>query len=128
MKLASRDKVERQIDRMSKLPAVPHILVRLNKMVEDSHSSAQDLGNVILKDQALTLRILKLVNSAYYRNSNQEKVSLVTMARTGHSGECQSRGSRRPSQSSSSTSAAMRESSSRMASPRSGVAREGSPA
>lgn len=76
----SRQDVDRQIDKMSKLPILPQILVKLNQVAEDSHASAEDLGRIILKDQALTLRILRVVNSAFYRHRRQRPITTVSKA------------------------------------------------
>jgi putative nucleotidyltransferase with HDIG domain len=78
--VVDRETIDRQIDRMSKLPILPQILVRLNQVASDSGSSAEDLGKVILKDQSLTLRILKVVNSAYYQRRGREQVTTVSKA------------------------------------------------
>ncbi|MFH1841927.1 MAG: HDOD domain-containing protein [bacterium] len=76
----SREQVDQQIEKMAKLPIVPQILIKLNKVATNNHASAEDLGKIILKDQALTLRILKVVNSAYYRRHHQERITTVSKA------------------------------------------------
>jgi len=76
----SREQVDQQIEKMAKLPIVPQILIKLNKVATNNHASAEDLGKIILKDQALTLRILKVVNSAYYRRHRQERITTVSKA------------------------------------------------
>lgn len=48
------------------LASLPHIYTRVNEMMESPHYSALDIGQVIATDPALTLRILKIVNSAFY--------------------------------------------------------------
>jgi putative nucleotidyltransferase with HDIG domain len=60
------DKVEQILSRIRTLPTLPTIVYRLLKLVESATSTATDLGDVIAKDQALTARILKLVNSSFY--------------------------------------------------------------
>jgi putative nucleotidyltransferase with HDIG domain len=60
------DKVEQILSRIRTLPTLPTIVYRLLKLVESTTSTATDLGDVITKDQALTARILKLVNSSFY--------------------------------------------------------------
>lgn len=78
--MPTREEVDRQIDRLSDLPVLPQVLIRLNAVAEDDHASADDLGRIILKDQALTMRLLKVVNSAYYRTSRHEVVTTVSKA------------------------------------------------
>lgn len=52
--------------RMRELPTLPLIAQRVVSLLNNPCSSAADLERVIKHDQALTARVLKLVNSAYY--------------------------------------------------------------
>ncbi len=54
------------IKRIDNIPTLPHIATKLLQTIDDSSSASKDLANVILKDEALTAKILKLVNSAFY--------------------------------------------------------------
>lgn len=49
------------------LPPMPQILVRVREMVGKSRAGLRDLASVLETDSAITLRILQLTNSAYYR-------------------------------------------------------------
>lgn len=57
------DLVER---RMQELPTLPLVAQRVVSLLNNPSSSAADLEQVIKHDQALTARVLRLVNSAYY--------------------------------------------------------------
>lgn len=46
--------------------SLPEVCLRINEMVEDANSSAQDISKVIMQDANLSARLLRLVNSAYY--------------------------------------------------------------
>ncbi len=48
------------------LPSLPHIFSRLIELMGDTISSADDFARVILKDPALSARLLKIVNSPFY--------------------------------------------------------------
>ncbi|PLX63066.1 HDOD domain-containing protein [Sedimenticola selenatireducens] len=48
------------------LVSLPKVCVRINQLVDDPTSSAQEIGQVISQDTALTARLLKIVNSAFY--------------------------------------------------------------
>ncbi|MFO7653859.1 MAG: HDOD domain-containing protein [Candidatus Krumholzibacteriia bacterium] len=78
--MSLRSQVEREIARMADLPVVSRILVHLNRVAEDERTSAQDLSQVILRDQALTVRILRAVNSSYYRRRGQPAVTTISAA------------------------------------------------
>jgi len=69
-----------QIEKMGELPSLPQTLLKIQTVANDNRSSADDLANCILQDQALTMRILKVVNSALYQRRNQEKVRTVRKA------------------------------------------------
>ncbi|MCG6968908.1 MAG: HDOD domain-containing protein [Gammaproteobacteria bacterium] len=49
------------------LVSLPEISIKINEMVDDPKCSAVHIGKVIGKDAALTARLLKIVNSAFYR-------------------------------------------------------------
>ena len=48
------------------LPTLPLVAVRVMEIINDPHSSASDLAEVISSDPAMTAKVLRLVNSAYY--------------------------------------------------------------
>ncbi len=48
------------------LYSLPDIYFQLKEKIADPHHSAGDLGKVIAKDPALSARLLKIVNSAYF--------------------------------------------------------------
>ncbi len=64
-KTASVD-IRGKLDKLPNLAPLPTVTQQILETTEDDKSSARDLGEVIRKDQTLTARILKIVNSAYY--------------------------------------------------------------
>ncbi len=69
-----------QIEAMGELPILPKTLLDIQRVATDDRSSAEDLARVILRDQALTLRVLRMVNSAMYQRRTREKVRTVRRA------------------------------------------------
>ena len=61
-----------------KLISLPEIYIRVSQILEDENHNAKQLGEIISHDPALTARILRIVNSAYY--SFATKVELVSRA------------------------------------------------
>lgn len=61
-----------------KLVSLPEIFIRVNQVMEDPRHDAKQLGDVISHDPALTARILRIVNSAYYGLA--VKIELVSRA------------------------------------------------
>ena len=60
------------------LISLPEICVRVNTALEDPAHTHKQLGEIITHDPALTARILRIVNSAYYNFPN--KIELVSRA------------------------------------------------
>ncbi|MDX1778508.1 MAG: HDOD domain-containing protein [Thermodesulfobacteriota bacterium] len=61
-KAAFRERVER----ISNLPTLPNLLEKFNEMIKDPSVSMDTLGRELSKDQVITSKLLKLVNSAFY--------------------------------------------------------------
>jgi HD-like signal output (HDOD) protein len=60
------------------LPTMPEVLIKLNQVMNDPESSADDVAAVVSKDPAVATNILRIVNSAYY--GLQVRVSAVSLA------------------------------------------------
>ncbi len=70
--------IQKIIGKIDKLPTLPMIVSTLNDLIRNPNTSAADIHQVIAKDQALSARILKLVNSAFYGFS--ERISSISHA------------------------------------------------
>ena len=57
---------ERLAGDVATLVSLPEVVVRINELVEDPQSSAEDIGRVVAQDTALTARLLTLANSALF--------------------------------------------------------------
>jgi HD-like signal output (HDOD) protein len=58
---------EKLVEGTMGLVSLPEISIKINEMVDDPKCSAAHIGKVIGKDAALTARLLKIVNSAFYQ-------------------------------------------------------------
>jgi hypothetical protein len=56
----------KKLDRIKDIPTLPTIVFELNKHLRDPDTSIKIVCDTIEKDQAIALKILKLVNSAFY--------------------------------------------------------------
>lgn len=54
------------IGKIKDLPTLPLVAVRVMEIINDPHSSASDLADIISSDPAMAAKVLRLVNSAYY--------------------------------------------------------------
>jgi putative nucleotidyltransferase with HDIG domain len=70
--------VYKQLDKIKEIPTLPTIVFELNQHLQNPESSIAKVSETIEKDQAMSLKILKLVNSAFY--GFQSKVSDVKNA------------------------------------------------
>ena len=53
------------------IPTLPTVLIELSKRMEDPKTSSDDLAQVIQQDQAISSKVLKLVNSPFYGYSGK---------------------------------------------------------
>jgi len=78
-KMEIRQKIIEKIDKVcSSLPSLSSITMKLMDMATDEDVTAQGLANLIEKDPSLTVKLLKLANSAYF--SQRVKVASVEQA------------------------------------------------
>lgn len=60
------DFIKKVLSDNRELASLPQTLSEVLRITRDERSSAGDLSNVIMRDPALTARLLRIVNSAYY--------------------------------------------------------------
>ncbi|MCG3178046.1 MAG: hypothetical protein BIFFINMI_00369 [Phycisphaerae bacterium] len=63
---ASAEAVERALDRLGEISTLPEVTLKIIETVEDPDSTARDLHEIVTHDLALSARILRVVNSAFY--------------------------------------------------------------
>lgn len=69
------------IDRLnqSELPALAAVVTDLQRLTQAEHASVQQLADVLLRDAALTSKVLRVANSSYY-NPSQEVIRTISRA------------------------------------------------
>ena len=65
------------------LPVLPHIIMRLLSVIEDENSTFQQIARIIMTDQVLISRVLKVANSAAYSSAGQIDSIHMAIARMG---------------------------------------------
>ncbi len=60
------DKLKAFVNDNCKLYSLPDIYIRLKQVIDDPDSALPDAADVITSDPAITMRILRLVNSAFF--------------------------------------------------------------
>ncbi len=81
--------IDELIGRGQDLPSLPEIYLRVSQQLEDETVSVFEIGTTVQNDPAITTRVLKMVNSAYYGLPNQvssvaQAVSLLGRERLKH--------------------------------------------
>jgi putative nucleotidyltransferase with HDIG domain len=81
--------LEQLVGKGQDLPSLPEIYLRVSEQLEDPNTSVQQIGGTVQNDPAITTRVLKMVNSAYYGLPNQvgsiaQAVSLLGRERLKH--------------------------------------------
>ena len=60
------DQIYKKLDRIKDIPTLPAIVFELNQHLQNPETSIARVCETIEKDQAMALKILRLVNSAFY--------------------------------------------------------------
>jgi putative nucleotidyltransferase with HDIG domain len=58
--------LRKKVENINSLPTIPSTLKQISKIIEDPVISLKEIGDFISNDPALTTKILKIVNSAFY--------------------------------------------------------------
>ena len=69
------DKTIELVNNVKDIQAMPSIIVKVLNVMKKTTVSMKEIGDLLMYDQSLTIKVLALVNSAYYGFSQQ--ISLV---------------------------------------------------
>ena len=59
------------VNRCSELPSVPALYSEIIEILQDPEADVETIGTIVVKDIAMTAKILKLVNSAFFGMGNE---------------------------------------------------------
>lgn len=54
------------VGRVHNVPSLPEVVTQVVRLINDPRSSADQIHKIMVKDQAMAAKILRMVNSAYY--------------------------------------------------------------
>lgn len=54
------------LEKLHDIPTLPIVAMKVNELINDPNSTSGEIAELLKKDQVLTAKILRLVNSAYY--------------------------------------------------------------
>lgn len=60
------ERIQKRVQDLSSLPTLSGVVRFVSSLADQDRTTAQDLGKVIAKDQVLSAKILRLVNSPFY--------------------------------------------------------------
>lgn len=60
------EKWDKLLEKLNDIPTLPLVATKVTELINDPNSSSSDIASVLKKDQVLTAKVLKLVNSPYY--------------------------------------------------------------
>ena len=72
------DKTIELVNNVKDIHAMPSVIVKALNLMKKPTTSMKELGDIVMYDQSLTIKILALVNSAYYGFSQQ--ISSINIA------------------------------------------------
>ncbi|MBI4574965.1 MAG: HDOD domain-containing protein [Planctomycetes bacterium] len=72
----ARDRILRAVDQAEDVAALPPNAMELLQLIHGDAASAGDLASVIIRDQALTARVIRVANSSYYGGKRRRVVDV----------------------------------------------------
>ncbi len=64
--LDKQKRIDFYLSKIDSIPSLPNVVLELIKLIDNPMSSTGQIENLLAKDQGLTLKALRLANSAYY--------------------------------------------------------------
>ena len=62
------------------LPTLPEVALKLQQVVDDPYSDARDVAKIIENDPSISTKVLKMVNSVFYRPSHGAEITELSPA------------------------------------------------
>ncbi|MCK5707463.1 MAG: HDOD domain-containing protein [Candidatus Aureabacteria bacterium] len=76
--IIDRSKLQEFIESLHSISTIPAVMSKTLQIIDNPQSSASEISSIIEKDYALTMKILKIVNSVFY--GYEEKVTSIHTA------------------------------------------------
>ena len=58
--------MKKTLNLIENFPSIPSVYIELTEKLKSSDASLQDVGDIIIRDPSLTIKLLQIVNSPYY--------------------------------------------------------------
>ena len=64
--IVDKNAVRKRVEAFKNVPTLPGVFEKISQSMESSHAAAEDIASIISSDQALSAKILRVVNSVFY--------------------------------------------------------------
>ena len=64
--ISTERKIKLIVNRIHNLPTPPRVFAQVNKVINNPDTSTYQIGMIISEDPALSAKVLRLTNSAFY--------------------------------------------------------------
>jgi HD-like signal output (HDOD) protein len=64
--VTSEEKLRRRLSTISNLPSPPLVFAQITKVINDPKTSVKDVAAIMSEDAAMSAKVLRLSNSAFY--------------------------------------------------------------
>jgi putative nucleotidyltransferase with HDIG domain len=68
---AKINKIDRILRSVDRLPTLPTVYTKLTQLLRSPNATVKEIGSIISEDQAMAVKVLKIVNSAFYGLPNK---------------------------------------------------------
>ncbi|MBW1823312.1 MAG: HDOD domain-containing protein [Deltaproteobacteria bacterium] len=68
---AKTNKIDRILRSVDRLPTLPTVYTKLTQLLRSPNATVKEIGRIISEDQAMAVKVLKIVNSAFYGLPNK---------------------------------------------------------
>ena len=79
----TRTQIIEALNQQTSLPSIPDLVIRLEAELRSEEPSMNDIAEIIEQDPALSLRLLSVANSAFYRRGREVSTVRQAMSRLG---------------------------------------------
>jgi putative nucleotidyltransferase with HDIG domain len=61
-----RESIRKRVEALKNVPTLPGVFEKISRLIDSSSTTAEDVANIISSDQALSAKVLRVVNSVFY--------------------------------------------------------------
>lgn len=70
-RVAMMEKAEQMVEEIDDLPTIPVVAIQVLKLLDQPDVSIEEVADLMLSDQVMTARVMKLINSPVYKSGNE---------------------------------------------------------